>query len=92
MPIEQLTAFYKRMEEDNRMSPAHISVYMALWERWNRVDFTGPVIFTRRELMRAAKISGLATYHRCMKDLATYGYIEYRPSFNPCVGSQAIML
>lgn len=92
MPIAQLSRFYEQIREDNRITTAHISLYMALLERWNQADFTGPVVFTRRELMAAAKISGLATYHRCIRDLARFGYIDYHPSYHPARGSQVVFL
>ncbi len=37
--------------------------------------------------MQIAKIRGYATYHKCIKDLHTYGYIEYLPSYHPALGS-----
>jgi len=92
MAIAQLSRFYEQIGEDNRITTAHISFYMPLLEGWNQADFKGPVCFTRRELMAAAKISGLATYHRCIKDLESFGYIAYRPSYNPATGSQVLFL
>lgn len=32
--------------------------------------------------MKMAKISGLGTYHKCIRDLNNFGYIRYQPSFN----------
>ena len=37
--------------------------------------------------MRISKISAKATYHKCIKDLHNFGYIQYLPSFNPFKGS-----
>ena len=37
--------------------------------------------------MKIAKIGGIATYHKCMKDLVSSGYILYQPSFHPGLGS-----
>jgi len=38
-------------------------------------------------MMRLSKISALGTYHKCIKELQNFGYIEYIPSFNPYKGS-----
>ena len=38
-------------------------------------------------MMRLSKISALGTYHKCIKQLQDFGYIEYLPSFNPYKGS-----
>ena len=92
MSVTQLSHFYQVIKEDNRISPTHISVYMALFERWNANNFTGPVCFRRTELMESAKINGIATYHKCIKDLADFGYIRYVPSFNPAVANLAYLL
>lgn len=45
-----------------------------------------------KELMRQAKISGMATYHKCMRDLNELGYIRYIPSYNPILGSLVYVL
>lgn len=42
--------------------------------------------------MVAAKISGLATYPTCRKDLVAYGYAQYTPSYNPSISSQVVIL
>ena len=38
-------------------------------------------------MMKLSKIAALGTYHKCIKDLQDFGYIEYLPSFNPYKGS-----
>lgn len=37
--------------------------------------------------MKVSKISAKATYHKCMKDLHDFGYLKYKPSYNPFKGS-----
>jgi hypothetical protein len=41
--------------------------------------------------MRISKISSKATYHKCLKNLHSLGYINYEPSFNPFKGSHVIL-
>lgn len=38
-------------------------------------------------IYKIAKIGGYATYHKCIKDLQAYGYIQYLPSYHPALGS-----
>lgn len=38
--------------------------------------------------MKVAHIGSIATYHKCIKELQQFGFIEYRPSFDPSLGSQ----
>ena len=78
-----LQRFFTTIREDNRIGTAHISLYMALFELWGQNGFEGPVTITRKSVMETAKICGLATYHRCIKDLHNYGYIQYEPSYHP---------
>ena len=44
-----------------------------------------------REVMRISKISSKATYHKCLKNLHSLGYINYEPSYNPFKGSHVIL-
>jgi hypothetical protein len=90
--IPELSAFYAAVTEDNRMTTTHISLYMALFQLYNQNHFQNPVEITRRLLMGLAKINGLATYHKCIKDLHHFGYIDYEPSFNPGIPSLARIL
>lgn len=87
MQIEALTKFYQAIQENNRISPSHIAVYMALFHRWHLNGFQNPVPITRRAVMQSAKISGLATYHRCIRDLHSFGYIIYQPSYDSAKSS-----
>jgi len=85
--ILQLSGFFQKVAVDNRLNPTHVSLYMAIFQYWNAERFQNPVSISRQELMRISKISAKATYHKCIKDLHNYGYIQYSPSFNPFKGS-----
>ncbi|MDD3321707.1 MAG: hypothetical protein PHS59_09725 [Paludibacter sp.] len=85
--ILQLSGFFQKVAVDNRLNPTHVSLYMAIFQYWNAERFQNPVSISRQELMRISKISAKATYHKCIKDLHAYGYIQYLPSFNPFKGS-----
>jgi len=65
---------------------------MALFQFYNLNRLSNPILITRTSVMEAAKISGLATYHKCMRDLVEYGYIQYIPSYNPAISSQVFLL
>lgn len=91
MHVQELTAFFNAIREDNRILPSHIAVYMALFECWNQRKFQNPVPIQRREIMTIAKINGLATYHRCIRDLHQFGYIRYIPSYNAALSSQVVI-
>ena len=85
--ILQLSGFFQKVAVDNRLNPTHVSLYMAVFQFWNAERFRNPVTISRQELMRISKISAKATYHKCIKDLHNFGYIQYIPSYNPFKGS-----
>lgn len=85
--IRHLTGFYEKIHEDSRLNPTHISLYLALFQFWNLNHFQNPISISRNEMMKLSKIAALGTYHKCIKDLQDFGYIEYLPSFNPYKGS-----
>ena len=89
--LHQLTQFFMSIREDNRISATHISLYMALYQIYILNSFQNPIEISRLSVMDRAKISGLATYHKCIKDLNDYNYIRYIPSFNPRVRSKVWM-
>lgn len=90
--LKELTNFYSAIKNDNRIGTTHISLYMALFQFYNLNRLENPIQITRTGVMEVAKISGLATYHKCMKDLVEYGYIQYQPSYNPSISSQVVLL
>lgn len=85
--IQHLTGFYELIARDNRLTTAHISLYMALFQFWNMNRFQNPISISRNEMMEISKIGSTNTYTKCLKELDVYGYIQYLPSFNPLKGS-----
>lgn len=90
--VKELTSFFVAIREDPRIGTTHISLYMALFQFFNLNGLQNPVSITRAGVMKVAKIDGLATYHKCMKDLSDFGYIQYLPSYNPAINSQVFLL
>jgi len=89
---KQLQQFWNKMTFDNRISPAHGLLYIYFCIEWIKGNCLTPVEFTRAEMMKRAKIAGIATYHKCMNELVKFGYIYYEPSFNPEVKSKVRVL
>jgi hypothetical protein len=86
MYIVELTRFFTVAVHDERIDSNHISLYMALFQQWNLNNFQNPVSITRKEILQASKLTR-TIYHRCMKELHEYGYIQYVPSYHPILGS-----
>jgi replication initiation and membrane attachment protein DnaB len=90
--VKELTNFYSAIRDDPRIGATHISLYMALFQFYNLNQFRNPVEITRGSVMAVAKINGLATYHKCIKDLNDFGYVKYLPSYNPAVSTKVHLL
>lgn len=82
-----LTTFLESIKEDPRITRSHISLYVSLVSYWHTNNMKNPLCIFSREIMPACKISGIATYHRTIRELHEYGYIKYQPSFNHFLGS-----
>lgn len=89
--IKHLTGFFEKVALDRTLNPTHISLYIALFQFWNCNRFKNPISINRDEVMRISKISSKATYHKCLKNLHSLGYINYQPSFNPFRGSHVVL-
>ena len=81
-----LTAFFHTARSDIRLTHTHMSVYFALYQYYIVNDYQNPFRITRSEIMGYAKVS-IATYHKCIADLHSFGYINYNPSYHPAKGS-----
>lgn len=84
---EQLNSFIQAATADPRLLPTHISLYVILFFEWQKAEYKTPFIIDRKQVMYKAKISGRTTYLKCIKQLASYGYIKYMPSYNQHKGS-----
>ena len=89
--IKHLTGFFEKVAIDRTLNPTHVSLYIALFQFWNCNRFKNPISINRDEVMRISKISSKATYHKCLKNLHSLGYINYQPSYNPFKGSHVIL-
>lgn len=85
--IRHLNGFFQRLEQDNRMTAHHISLYLSCFQIWNMNRFRNPFSVNRFDMMKLSRIGSVNTYARCIKELNQWGYIEYFPSANLYSGS-----
>lgn len=83
---------YFKMSEDSRLSPYHLSIYNALFMIWNECGYAKDLSINRNDVMMLSKIGNANTYTKCLKDLNNFGYIIYKPSFNPLIGSKVTII
>ena len=89
--IKHLNSIFDLFHKDSNLNPTHISLYMALFQEWNKNRFADQFSVSRSQLMKTAKIGSKSTYHRCISDLDEWNYISYHPSRNPHKGSEVQM-
>lgn len=80
MEQEILRNFMEHTLKDPRIDKAHIAIFTALFYLWTIQQFPKVIKLFSYEIMRVAKISSSATYHRLLKDLCAFGYLKYEPS------------
>ncbi len=79
--MQPLEDFFSAIADDPRINTTHISLYMALLKLWGENGFQNPVNVFSHEVMSLCKVSGVATYHKKIRELSDYGYIRYEPSY-----------
>lgn len=84
--IKHLNQFMELVAVDDRLTAHHISVYLALFQPWNKNRFPDSVFICRNEIMQASKEGSPRTYYKCLYALHKFGYIVYTPS--KCPGSE----
>ncbi|MBN8879880.1 MAG: hypothetical protein J0I32_20215 [Sphingobacteriales bacterium] len=78
---DKIDLFIAATIKDCRIHKGHLALYMALFHFWKGKNYISPIGLFASEVMKVAKISSNATYHRLIKELHDYGYIKYEPSF-----------
>jgi hypothetical protein len=69
-----------KFAEDERTTPWHYSLYMALFHIWNNSMFREEINVRRDEMMMLSKIGSANTYTRCIRELDEWGFIGYKAS------------
>jgi hypothetical protein len=83
-----INRFLATIPEDPRIAAVHISLYLALVQRWKALCYPEPLRVFSHEVMPVCKISRATTYCRILRELSAYGYLCYLPSFNHNRGSR----
>ena len=87
-----LSGYFERIALEDRFYSSHISLLMALFYY---SDSDAPEMsfqVSRPKLLRFSRIRSIATYHKNIKDLVDFGYIEYTPSWHPQRGTQVRLI
>jgi hypothetical protein len=77
----------RKIEDDPRISSVHVSLFLSLWKLWVENGNQNPLSFFCQDVKSLSKISSDTTFHKRIRELHDYGYIEYVPSFNHFEGN-----
>lgn len=77
-----VVSFFELAEEDPRVRPGHLGLYIALLAECIRGGGANPFPISRPKIMRLAKINSRSTYTLIMRDLMQFGFIRYLPAQN----------
>jgi hypothetical protein len=82
-PDQIITIFIAKASHNKKVEFSHISLFLAIYYRWQSLGFDHPIKITRKKLMTLSKIRSNATYHKCIRELVEMDFIKYEPSYNP---------
>ena len=85
--IRHLNGILRKFSEDDNISSSHRSLYLAFFELWNQKHFPRTIMVNRKQVMSLAKIRSRTTYHKLLRELKMWGYLHYRPSSSPQIGT-----
>ena len=89
--ITHLNTTLDKFNTDERIKQGHITLYLAFFHLWNRKFFKETLTINRELIMERAKIKSKTTYHNHLRDLDSWGYLTYYPSYHPLRGSKIKM-
>jgi hypothetical protein len=72
-----LNVFFATVDEHPQIGTSHVGLYAALYYLYLLNACQDPIMIRRHQVMELAKIRGIATFHKCMKDLCEARYLRY---------------
>lgn len=80
-----------KISADSKLYQSHSMMIIALLSIYQQKNYKMPFQISRKKLMQVSKVSSIATYHKCIKELVNLGYILYEPSYHPLKGSEVYL-
>lgn len=81
--MDILQDFSQKILRDDRAQHAHLALAFAIVTCCRSSGNKEELRTSRRMLMGLSGIKSTATYHYCIRDLKSWGYIRYTPSYHP---------
>jgi hypothetical protein len=92
MVLDELLDYLAIFEKDSRLNVWHFSLLSAILYLGYRQGQDRIISLSRSKIMALSHIRTLPTYHKYFKELQTFGYIIYTPSYHPGYKSKVELL
>ncbi|TXE13413.1 hypothetical protein [Algoriphagus aquimarinus] len=70
------------------LQPTRVSVFLAIIQLWKEQERRNPFQISRSKIMKLSGVKSIVTYHKCISELTDRGFVLYRPSYHPKMGSE----
>lgn len=80
--------YVERIVKEKGLQPSRVSVFLAILQLWKEQKRCNPFQVSRRRIMKLSGIKSIVTYHTCIGELKDRGFVEYKPSYHPRLGSR----
>lgn len=92
MDLNVFKTYLKILVQDERITVWHMAMIFGIMQLATSVDLHAPIYISRKKVMQLSHINNFMTYHKCIKELQQFGYIDYCPSYHPAYGSKVHLL
>ncbi|RBQ08983.1 hypothetical protein DRW42_07175 [Pedobacter miscanthi] len=89
--FNDISILIEKVSRDSRLTTVDFGLFSAMLICWKKNGFENPFSISRSRLMLISKICSTKTYHKCLRSLQECGYIIYRPSYHPTLGSKVFL-
>ncbi len=79
-------------QSEDKFKSGHISLYMALFTKWNSLKFKNSFTMSRKELKLKGKIGSNSTYYKYLADLRQRGLIHTKEDKKQHVATTFILV
>lgn len=84
--------YVERIVKERGIQPSRVSVFLAILQLWKEQKRCNPFQISRRKVMKLSGIKSIVTYHTCISELKDRGFVEYKPSYHPMLGSRVRLM
>jgi hypothetical protein len=90
MEIE-LNPLLLKISADQKLYPSHCIYIITLFRAYQKQNYITPYQISLRKLICLAKIRSITTYHKCIIELVSLGYILFELSYDSLTGSDVYL-